>query len=88
MGPKIFGFGVLGQKTWKIIRILFFTRFDSGFQKMILELEALFGRERLWDNVIIEVTKWAYDIESIKERKRKGITEESALNDINQRFSF
>jgi hypothetical protein len=55
---------------------------------MILELEALFGRERLWDNVIIEVTKWAYDIESIKERKRKGITEESALNDINQRFSF
>ena len=41
-------------------------RFDTGIQKMVLELESLFGRERFWDNVIIEVTKWAYDEISIR----------------------
>ena len=41
-------------------------RFDTVIQKMVLELESLFGRERFWDNVIIEVTKWAYDEISIR----------------------
>ena len=52
---------------------------------MILELEAIFGRERLWDNVILEITKWAYDEKSVKDRALQGITEESALKDINKR---
>ena len=58
-------------------------RFDTGIQKMILELESLFGRTRFWDNVILEVTKWGYDQKSINDRAHQGITEESALLDIN-----
>ena len=58
-------------------------RFDTGIQKMILELEALFGRTRFWNNVILEVTKWAYDEVAIEKRNLQGITEESALLDIN-----
>ena len=51
---------------------------------MILELESIFGRDRFWDNVILEVTKWAYDSKSIQDRKRQNITEESALFDLNK----
>ena len=58
-------------------------RFDTGIQKMVLELESLFGRERFWDSVILEITKWAYDPVSIMNRNISGITEESALLDIN-----
>ena len=59
-------------------------RFNTAVQKMILELESLFGRDRFWDNVVLEVTKWAYDSKSIQDRKRQNITEESALFDLNK----
>ena len=59
-------------------------RFDTAIQKMILELESLFGRDRFWDNVILEVTKWAYDSKSIHDREIEGITEESALLGLNE----
>jgi hypothetical protein len=58
-------------------------RFSPSTSKMLLEMESLFGRERLWDNVIIEVTKWAYDQKSIEYRERNGINETSVLKDIN-----
>ena len=58
-------------------------RFNTAVQKMILELESLFGRDRFWDNVILEITKWAYDPVSIRNRNISGISEESALLDIN-----
>ena len=59
------------------------SRFDTSIQKMVLELESLFGRDRFWNNVILEVTKWAYDPVSIRNRNISGISEESALLDIN-----
>ena len=55
------------------------SRFDTGIQKMVLELESLFGRDRFWENVILEITKWAYDPVSIMNRNISGISEESAL---------
>eukprot|EP00091_Calanus_sinicus_P016468 TRINITY_DN3583_c1_g1_i1.p1 TRINITY_DN3583_c1_g1~~TRINITY_DN3583_c1_g1_i1.p1 ORF type:complete len:321 (+),score=51.83 TRINITY_DN3583_c1_g1_i1:71-964(+) len=58
-------------------------RFSPSTIAMLLELESMFGRERLWDNVMIEVTKWAYDEKSIGDRERQGITEENTLKDIN-----
>ena len=59
------------------------SRFDTSIQKMVLELESLFGRDRFWNNVILEVTKWAYDPVSIRNGNISGISEESALLDIN-----
>jgi len=59
------------------------SRFDTGIQEMILEMESLFGRDRFWENVILEITKWAYDPVSIMNRNISGISEESALADIN-----
>jgi len=58
-------------------------RFSPSTITMLLELESMFGRERLWDNVMIEVTKWAYDTKSIADRERQGITEEKTCQDIN-----
>ena len=51
---------------------------------MILELESMCGRERLWDNVLIAITKWAYDEKSIQDRERECIREDSTLLDINE----
>jgi len=58
-------------------------RFSPSTITMLLELESMFGRERLWDNVMIEITKWAYDTKSIADRERQGITEEKTCQDIN-----
>jgi len=57
-------------------------RFNPSTVSMLLELESMFGRTRLWDNVMIGVTFWAYDEKSISDRERQGITEEDTLNDI------
>ena len=58
-------------------------RFSPSTITMLLELESMFGRERLWDNVMIEVTKWWYDAKSIADRERQGITEDKTCQDIN-----
>merc|ERR1712179_125400 len=58
-------------------------RFSPSTITMLLELESMFGRERLWDNAMIEVTKWAYDPKNIADRERQGITEEKTCKDIN-----
>ena len=58
-------------------------RFNPSTIAMLLELESMFGRERLWENVMLEVTKWAYDAKSIADRERQGITEEKTCQDIN-----
>ena len=50
---------------------------------ILLEFESMIGRERLWDNVRIEVSKWPNDEQSIVDRERQGITEENKLKDIN-----
>jgi len=57
--------------------------FSDSTITMLLELESVFGRARLWKNVIIEVTKWSHDVKSIKGRERQGITEEKICQDIN-----
>ena len=43
------------------------------FYNLILfrELEALFGKN-FWDNVILEFTHWAYDMNSVMTRNRTG----------------
>jgi len=58
-------------------------RFNPSTIAMLLELESMFGRERLWENVMLEVTKWAFDAKSIADRERQGITEEKTCQDIN-----
>ena len=59
------------------------TKFNPSTTKMILELESMFGRKRLWANVLIEITKWAFDEKSIHDREIQNLTEDSALKDIN-----
>merc|ERR1711892_1064668 len=43
-------------------------RFDSSFQQMLREMQALFGEE-FWLNTIIGVSHWAYDSHSVPSRK-------------------
>jgi len=59
------------------------TRFDPEMFKMITEMESLFGRGRLWNNVMLEVTHWAYDQNSIKARESHGRNETTALKEVN-----
>merc|ERR1711892_596826 len=59
-------------------------RFNAGIQKMVLELEALFGRNRIWDHVVLEITKWSYSESAMMTRNISGVTEQIALDDINE----
>merc|ERR1711892_847284 len=57
-------------------------RFDSSFQQMLREMQALFGEE-FWLNTIIGVSHWAYDSHSVASRNRTGDTEEKYMADMN-----
>jgi len=57
-------------------------RFDSSFQQMLREMQALFGEE-FWLNTIIGVSHWAYDSHSVTSRNRTGDTEEKYMADMN-----
>ena len=59
------------------------SRFSPSTITMLLELESMFGRDRLWGNVMIEVTKWSYDEDDVEDRERQGINETTTLKDIN-----
>ena len=67
--------------------ILLCVDFDKPFglsiQNMFSELEYMFGREKLWKHVAIEVTNWAYTETEIISRNISGITEDLALGQIN-----
>ena len=49
-------------------------RFDSKAQQMIREMEALFGTG-FWEHVILGVSFWHYDLNSIMGRNNSGKTE-------------
>ena len=49
-------------------------RFDSKAQQMIREMEALFGTG-FWEHVVLGVSFWHYDINSIMGRNNSGKTE-------------
>merc|ERR1711892_20660 len=57
-------------------------RFNSSFQQMLREMQALFGEE-FWLNTIIGVSHWAYDSHSVTSRNRTGDTEEKYMADMN-----
>jgi len=59
-------------------------RFGPQIQNMLLELESLFGRENIWEHAAIEVTKWSFSEQAIFTRNLSGITEQKALDEINQ----
>merc|ERR1711915_972665 len=63
-----------------------YERFGPEIQNMLLELESLFGRENIWEHAALEITKWAYDQKSIMDRNISGITEQKAVNEINQKI--
>jgi len=76
----------LGDANLILLCIDYNQRFGPVMHDMILVLESLFSPTRLWDHVLIEVTKWSYSDDAIYERNRTGVTEESALADINQQI--
>jgi len=45
------------------------SRFTEGVTKMLGELEALFGT-KMWNNTIIEMTKFSYDADEIEDREK------------------
>jgi len=76
----------LGDANLILLCIDYNQRFGPVMHDMILVLESLFSPTRLWDHVLIEVTKWSYSDDAIFARNRTGVTEESALTDINQQI--
>merc|ERR1711915_121258 len=69
-----------------ILLCIDYNRFGPEIQNMLLELESLFGREKVWEHVAIEVTKWSFSQEAIFKRNASGITEQKALHEINQKI--
>jgi len=57
-------------------------RFNSALQQMMREMEALFGPS-FWKNIIMGVSHWAYDANSIAKRNYTGMTEEKFLKEWN-----
>merc|ERR1719295_1212509 len=58
-------------------------RLTSGLQKMMNELEALFG-QIFWDNTEMLVTKWSMDQHSQDMRKFSGKNETWLTNEMNR----
>merc|ERR1711915_568133 len=69
-----------------ILLCIDYNRFGPEIQNMLLELESLFGREKVWEHVAIEVTKWSFSQDAIFKRNASGITEQKALHEINQKI--
>merc|ERR1711915_527158 len=69
-----------------ILLCIDYNRFGPEIQNTLLELESLFGREKVWEHVAIEVTKWSFSQEAIFKRNASGITEQKALHEINQKI--
>ena len=57
-------------------------RFDSKAQQMIREMEALFG-PGFWEHVVLGVSFWHYDLNSIMGRNNSGKTESWWTDEMN-----
>jgi hypothetical protein len=60
-------------------------RFDTKVQQMIREMEALFGKG-FWDHLILGVSFWAYDHNSIMSRNNSGKTETWWTDEMNRQL--
>ena len=60
-------------------------RFDAKAQQMIREMEALFGKG-FWDHLILGVSRWPYDHNSIMNRNHTGKTETWWTEGMNQQL--
>jgi len=74
----------LGDANMILLCIDYNQRFGPSIKNMVLELESLFGREQFWEHAVIEVTKWHFTESDIFYRNQTGVTEDSALADINK----
>lgn len=60
-------------------------RFDASLQQMLRQMQSLFG-EDFWKHVVLGVSFWAYDIQSINRRNMTGKTEEWKMADMNRQL--